>query len=78
VYTLHWEADMRTNIVIDDGLMQAAMKTGRFRTKRAAVEAGLRLLREVHGQGRIRALRGKVRWRGDLRAMRAERIRSGT
>jgi len=67
---------MRTNIVIDDGLMQAAMKTGRFSTKRAAVEAGLRLLREVHGQGRIRALRGKVRWRGDLKAMRAARTQS--
>ena len=39
---------MRTNIVIDDKLMQAAMKAGGFRTKRAAVEAGLRLLSQVH------------------------------
>ena len=66
---------MRTNVVIDDSLMRAAMKSGRFRTKRAAVEAGLRLIRQVHGQGRIRALRGKVRWEGDLRAMRASRVR---
>ena len=67
---------MRTNIVIDDDLMQQAMKTGRFRTKRAAVEAGLQLLSQVHGQRAIRKLRGKVRWEGDLKAMRAARLRA--
>ena len=67
---------MRTNIVIDDQLMQAAMKAGRFRTKRAAVEAGLQLLSQVRAQARIRKLRGKIRWQGDLAAMRAPRVRS--
>ena len=67
---------MRTNIVIDDQLMQAAMKSGRFRTKRAAVEAGLQLLSQVRAQAGIRKLRGKIRWHGDLAAMRAPRVRS--
>lgn len=67
---------MRTNIVIDDALMRAAMKAGSFRTKRAAVEAGLRLVSEIRGQTSIRKLRGKVQWTGDLAALRASRVRS--
>jgi Arc/MetJ family transcription regulator len=67
---------MRTNIVIDDTLMRAALKAGRFRTKRAAVEAGLRLVSEIRGQTSIRKLRGKVHWTGDLAAMRASHVRS--
>ena len=66
---------MRTNIVIDDQLMRAAMKAGRFRTKRAAVEAGLQLLSQVRAQARIKKLRGKIRWQGDLAVMRASRVR---
>jgi len=67
---------MRTNIVINDKLMRAAMKAGGFQTKRAAVEAGLQLVSQVGAQAGIRRLRGKVRWEGDLAAMRAPRIRS--
>ena len=53
---------MRTNIVIDDNLMQAAMSAGNFKTKKDAVEEGLRLLarRKVHQD--LRALRGKIHW----------------
>jgi Arc/MetJ family transcription regulator len=57
---------MRTNIDIDDRLMGRAMRCSGARTKKAAVEAGLRLLAETHSQGSIRRLRGKVRWEGDL------------
>ena len=57
---------MRTNIDIDDRLMRQAMKSTRLRTKRAAVEAGLRLLVQIRAQANIRRLRGKVRWEGDL------------
>jgi len=56
----------RTNIEIDDRLMQQAMRTGKGRTKRAVVEAGLRLLVQTHGQVGIRRLKGKVRWEGNL------------
>ena len=65
---------MRTNIVIDDQLMRAAMKVGKFRTNRAAVEAGLQLLSQVRAQASIKKLRGKIRWQGDLAAMRASRV----
>jgi len=50
---------MRTNILIDDDLMAQALQTSGLPTKRAAVEAGLRLLIQVHAQTGIRQLRGK-------------------
>ena len=65
---------MRTNIDIDDRLMREAMRRSGARTKRAAVEAGLRLLAETHAQGSIRKLRGKVQWEGDLNESRLARI----
>lgn len=66
---------MRTNIDIDDRLMRQAMKHSGARTKKAAVEAGLRLLAETHAQGSIRSLRGKVEWDGDLSQSRLTRVR---
>jgi Arc/MetJ family transcription regulator len=66
---------MRTNIDIDDRLMRQAMRRSGARTKRAAVEAGLRLLAETHGQGSIRRLRGKVVWEGNLSQSRLTRVR---
>ena len=53
---------MRTNIDIDDRLMEEAMKSTGSRTKRAAVEAGLRLLIQRRAQASIRKQRGKVKW----------------
>jgi Arc/MetJ family transcription regulator len=53
---------MRTNIVIDDALMEAAMKAGDFRTKRDAVEEGLRLLARRAAYQSLRAARGKLNW----------------
>jgi Arc/MetJ family transcription regulator len=61
---------MRTNIDIDDRLMEEAMKSTGSRTKRAAVEAGLRLLIQTRSQTSIRKLRGKVKWKGDLQISR--------
>jgi Arc/MetJ family transcription regulator len=66
---------MRTNIDIDDRLMLKAMRSSGARTKKAAVEAGLRLLAETHAQGSIRRLRGKIRWVGDLEKSRLSRVR---
>ncbi|MBM3278640.1 MAG: type II toxin-antitoxin system VapB family antitoxin [Candidatus Handelsmanbacteria bacterium] len=68
---------MRTNIVLDDQLVQAAMQATGLKTKRAVVEAGLNLLVQVKGQAGIRRLRGKVEWEGNLdesRTARAKRI----
>jgi len=65
---------MRTNIVIEDELMDAAMEATGLPTKRAVVEAGLELLVRLHGQERIRELRGQVDWEGDLEASRQSRF----
>ena len=64
---------MRTNIDIDDELMAEALKASGCKTKKAAVEEGLRLLVRTRRQGRIRALRGKLRWEGSLDEMRRDR-----
>ncbi|MCV2356991.1 type II toxin-antitoxin system VapB family antitoxin [Paucibacter sp. B2R-40] len=53
---------MRTNIEINDELMDQAMKSGAFKTKKDAVEAGLRLLARQAAYREILALRGKLRW----------------
>jgi Arc/MetJ family transcription regulator len=66
---------MRTNIEIDDQLMHEAMRSSGARTKKAAVEAGLRLLVRIHSQTAIRQLRGKIKWQGDLNESRQGRIR---
>ena len=61
---------MRTNIEIDDQLIQKVMKKTGAPTKRAAVEAGLRLQLQMEAQKAIRSLRGKVIWDGDLEQSR--------
>jgi Arc/MetJ family transcription regulator len=65
---------MRTNIVIDDDLMEEALSTSGLGTKRAVVDAGLRLLIQVKSQKGIRRLKGKMAWEGDLNEMRKGRI----
>ena len=53
---------MRTNIEIDDDLMAAAMAAGGFKTKKEAVEEGLRLVRRRQVYNGLLALRGKLEW----------------
>jgi Arc/MetJ family transcription regulator len=67
---------VRTNIDIDDNLMEEAMRATGDKTKRAVVERGLRMLVQVKRQGGIRRLRGQVRWTGDLDDSRQGRVRS--
>ena len=64
---------MRTNIEIDDQLMAEALKRSGAPTKRATVEEALRLLIQTRRQGGLRKYRGKVKWEGDLDAMRTDR-----
>jgi Arc/MetJ family transcription regulator len=52
----------RISIEIDDRLMRQVMRTGKGRTKRAVIEAGLQLLVQIHGQAGIRRLKGKIRF----------------
>jgi Arc/MetJ family transcription regulator len=65
---------MRTNIDIDDRLMRRAMRSSGSKTKRAAVEEGLRLLIRTRAQTAIRRLRGKIRWEGNLHKSRLDRL----
>ena len=63
---------MRTNIVIDDDLMTAALKATGAKTKKEVVELGLKTLVKLREQAKIKELRGKVTWEGDLDAMRRD------
>lgn len=67
---------MRTNIVLDDRLIRDAMRATGLTTKRAVVEAGLKMLIQVKAQIGIRRLRGKVAWEGDFDEMRTGRVRN--
>ena len=64
---------MRTTIVIDEGLMRKAKKLSALKTKREVVESALHLLVQVKEQEQIRQARGKLKWSGDLAAMRTDR-----
>ena len=64
---------MRTNIVIDDKLMAATLRATGLKTKREAVELGLKTLLRLKQQTDLRSLRGKYEWEGDLDAMRRDR-----
>ncbi len=64
---------MRTNIEIDDHLMNEAMRRAKTKTKRATVEEALRMLVKVKRQTGIRKLRGKIHWEGKLDELRSSR-----
>ena len=63
---------MRTNIVIDDAIMKTALKIGGFKTKRAAIENALKLFIQIKGQQKIKNLKGKIKWEGNLDEMRRD------
>jgi antitoxin ParD1/3/4 len=58
---------MRTNIDIDDELMAAALEAGPYKTKKEAVEAGLKLLARQAAYREVLKWRGKLKWEGDER-----------
>ncbi|MEI6069082.1 MAG: type II toxin-antitoxin system VapB family antitoxin [Methylococcaceae bacterium] len=63
---------MRTNIIIDDLLMADVLKVTGAKTKREAVELGLKTLLMLKQQEAIKAFKGKLKWDGDLEKMRAD------
>ncbi len=69
VYKLFY---MRTNIVIDDLLMEEALKLSDLKTKKSVIEEALKLLIRFEKQSSIKELRGKLKWEGDLNKMRSE------
>lgn len=62
---------MRTNIEIDDKLMNDALKATGLKTKKEAVELGLKTLIKLKKQERIKRFKGKLDWSGDLDEMRS-------
>lgn len=64
---------MRTNIEIDDKLMSDALRLTGLKTKKEAVELGLRTLVRLRQQEELRRFRGKLQWEGDLNAMRTDK-----
>jgi Arc/MetJ family transcription regulator len=63
---------MRTNIVIDDDLMASVLKITGLRTKREAVELGLKTLIRLKKQEQVRRFRGNLPWQGDLDELRSD------
>ncbi len=63
---------MRTNIVIDDELMSEVLRVTGVKSKREAVELGLKTLIRLQKQSKLRKYRGKLLWEGDLEEMRSD------
>ena len=61
---------MRTNIVIDDSLMHDALKATGLKTKKEAVELGLKLLIKLNQQEAIKTFRGKLKWEDSFEDVR--------
>jgi Arc/MetJ family transcription regulator len=64
---------MRTNIVIDDDLMNDAIRLTGAKTKREAVELALKSLIEIKKQEQLKKFRGKLKWVGNLDDMRTDK-----
>jgi Arc/MetJ family transcription regulator len=65
---------MRTNVLIDDELMTKAKEVTGLQTKRAVIDEALRTLIRLKSQEKVRELRGKLHWEGDLDVMREGRF----
>ncbi len=63
----------RTNIVLDDGLVDECQRLTGLRTRRAVIDHALRELKRRGNQRKLLDLRGKVVWQGDLASLRAGR-----
>ncbi len=69
------EVEMRTNIVLDDNLIERAQKLTGIKTKREVVHEALRLLILLNEQTEIRTMRGKFPWDGNLNDQRLSSVK---
>jgi Arc/MetJ family transcription regulator len=67
---------MRTNIVLDDKLVERAQKLTGIKTKREVIHEALRTLILLREQSGIRTVRGKLKWEGDLNEQRSSRFQA--
>ncbi|WP_447971059.1 type II toxin-antitoxin system VapB family antitoxin [Nitrospira sp. M1] len=63
---------MRTNIVIDEHLLADAQRITGIKTKKGVVEEGLKVLLRLQRQQAVKKQRGKLKWTGNLEAMRLD------
>jgi Arc/MetJ family transcription regulator len=68
---------MKTSVEIDDGLLEAARRVTGLQDEHAVIETALRHLVQLNAQERIRELRGKVAWEGNLEKSRQSRFLEG-
>jgi len=64
---------MRTNVVLDEDLIERAKRLTGIKTKRGVIQEALRTLIQLREQAEVRALRGKLHWEGDLAQLREAR-----
>jgi Arc/MetJ family transcription regulator len=57
---------MRTNIILDEQLMESALQVSDSKTKKGTIEEALILLMQIKGQRKIKEYRGKLKWKGNL------------
>ena len=66
----YWRQNMRTNIEIDNKLMNEAIKISGLKTKKETVELGLKTLIRLKKQENIKRFRGQLEWTGNIDDMR--------
>ena len=64
---------IRTNVVLDQELIDEALALTGLKTKRAVIEEALRTLTRLKRQENVRALRGQLHWEGDLDKLRTDK-----
>ncbi len=69
---------MRTNVVLDEGLVEQAKVLTGIKTTRGVIDEALRLLVRLREQGQVAGLRGRLHWEGDLAALREGRTNAYT
>lgn len=64
---------IRTNVILDEELVDAALKATKIKTRRALIDFALRELLRHTKQLELLKLRGKIHWEGNLKASREGR-----
>lgn len=64
---------MRTNVILDEAVVEQAKALTGIKTTRGVIDEALRLLIRLRQQGEVAELRGRLRWEGDLAALRESR-----
>ena len=64
----------RTNVVLDDELVEKCLAATGLKTRRELIDYALREVLRHKNQRRLLELKGRVNWEGDLETMRSSRV----